>query len=185
MKLQPLLEGKWIVKNLDGKEKRFSDYDSPEAQAWRTSHTKKSEPGLGTKAWQKLYYHEPKKPKKPTLDEIYSKVEMAVGESFPDGDPLDRLGRWMREHDLTMDDIDRAFKKNAKQTYHQYLGDMWEGMAQDAFHDAYTQYHKHGEVDDDYGPYWYMSKEGPKLRDNPWLTRAEQEKARKDMAGRY
>ena len=37
MKLQQLLEGMWIVKNRDGKEKRFKDDNSPEARAWAAS----------------------------------------------------------------------------------------------------------------------------------------------------
>jgi hypothetical protein len=183
MKLQNLLEGMWVIKNLDGKEKRFKDDQSASAIEWKNSHTPKTQRQLDAereKYWRDL--DKAAKVKKPTLDEIYSRVETEVGNSFPDGDPIDRLRDWMRKFEVTMDDIDRAFKKNAKSDFHTYLGNMWEGMAQDAFHDAYTEYHKHGrEPDDGYNPYWSMGKNGPELHDNPWLTREQQKKARKDL----
>lgn len=37
MKVQDLFEGTWVIKNKDGKEKRFKDDTSPEAKAWASS----------------------------------------------------------------------------------------------------------------------------------------------------
>jgi hypothetical protein len=44
MKIKELLsEGMWVVKNKDGKERRFKDSNSPDARAWAASFSKKPE----------------------------------------------------------------------------------------------------------------------------------------------
>jgi hypothetical protein len=178
MKLRPLLEGMWVIKNIDGKEKRFKDDRSEAAIAWAQSRSPKTKSEL-KKELQAL------RPKKPPLDEIYDKVSNAIGDSFPDGDPIDYFGNWLRKNELTMDDVDRAFKKREKRTYYQYLGDMWEDIARSAFIDAHKAYHKYGREPEEHSNFWHMGKNGPELNDNHWLTRDEQTKARKGMADRY
>lgn len=51
MKIQELFEGSFVVKNKDGKEKRFKDADSVEAKAFKVSSTKKASPEKYSKQW--------------------------------------------------------------------------------------------------------------------------------------
>jgi len=199
MKIQELLEarepvkGNWKIQNLNGVMKTFKDPESSEARAWMRNRDMPVDKEAVKRA--KEYERQERANAKAerdatkiqvTLDEIYRRVEDAIGMGFPDGDPIDHFGRWLEKNNATMADVDRAYKKYHKKTYYQYLGDMWEGMARDAFHDAWHSYHKHGKVvDNDHSVYWRMDKDGPKLNDNPWLSQAEQAKSRKDMADRY
>jgi hypothetical protein len=51
MKLHDLVEGitgKWVIKNKDGKERRFKDKNSKEAQEWMNSSTPKKIPKVPT-----------------------------------------------------------------------------------------------------------------------------------------
>lgn len=141
------------VASLDGVYKRFKSLDDPAAQEWKQTVANKPK--------------EPKVPKAPvkklTLRDVYDRVETAIGNSFPDGDPIDHFGPWLEKNKLTMDHVDRAFRKFAKTSYNQYLVDMWDSTAGDAIHDA-----KNGHVDH-YSPYYDVAADGvitPKA--NPW-----------------
>lgn len=73
------------------------------------------------------------RPKKPTLDQIWQKVEHAISNYFPDGDPTDYLGPYMDRNNLTWDDITRACKRQG----YKDLWDYWNTLAQDIENDAY------------------------------------------------
>jgi hypothetical protein len=73
------------------------------------------------------------KPKKPTLDQIWQKVEHAISNYFPDGDPTDYLGPYMQKTGINWDDITRAAKKNG----YKDLWDYWNTLTQDIENDAY------------------------------------------------
>lgn len=178
MKLQPLLEGMWVIKNLDGKEKRFKNDQSPEAIAWKNSRNPEKIPS------RRSFVNKVVKSimAKPTLDEIYHYVSNIIGDIFPDGDPIDRMGPWMQRHRISMEDVDKAFKKHEKKTMYHYLGDGWEDIAQQAYREAFDKYHKHGkDVKPEYSNFWHMGKDGPVLSQNPWLTSEQQAKRRKNL----
>lgn len=80
------------------------------------------------------------KPKKPTLDQIWQRVEHAISNYFPDGDPTDYLNPYMERNNLTWDDITRAAKKNG----YKDLWDYWNTLAQDIENDAYADWHISG-----------------------------------------
>jgi hypothetical protein len=80
------------------------------------------------------------KPKKPTLDQIWQRVEHAISNYFPDGDPTDYLNPYMERNNLTWDDITRATKRNG----YKDLWDYWNTLAQDIENDAYADWHISG-----------------------------------------
>lgn len=80
------------------------------------------------------------KPKKPTLDQIWQKIEHAISNYFPDGDPTDYLAPYMERNNLSWDDITRAAKKNG----YKDLWDYWNTLAQDIENDAYYDWHATG-----------------------------------------
>lgn len=73
------------------------------------------------------------KPVKPSSDEIWRRVEHAISNFFPDGDPTDYLNPYMQKNNLTWDDITRAAKKNG----YKDLWDYWNTLTQDIENDAY------------------------------------------------
>ena len=80
------------------------------------------------------------KPKKPTLDQIWQKIEHAISNYFPDGDPTDYLNPYMQKTGITWDDITRACKKQG----YSDLWDYWNTLAQDIENDAYYDWHATG-----------------------------------------
>jgi hypothetical protein len=107
-----------------------------------------------------------KKNNHPSLEEIWQEAETAIGNAFPDGDPIDALGPWMRKHGVTMDELNLATKKNGmgrgkgKKDYgfYDYLADMHEDFAQSSLHDA-----KQGHYGETYDDQWFA-------RPNPWKS---------------
>lgn len=99
-----------------------------------------------------------------TADQIYRHVCDLIGETFPDGDPSDSVAPWLRQHGLTMADVDKAFKKNGKTDMYGYIASMWDELAADALHDA-----NNGHVDDN-SPYYQTGSKGEVIRKNrnPW-----------------
>lgn len=166
MKVNELMEGKWVAKSKDGKERRFKNL--ADAEHWRNNYSKDILPAKdrfksvgdyldwADKEEEKL--KQQRAALKPKAGEIWSKFQQAVGDSFPDGDPFDRMGPWMRQHDLTMHDLDAAVAEfNGKnETAHSYLAQMWDDHAGDAEHDALQG--AHGDTYDDQ---WFN-------RGNPW-----------------
>lgn len=110
------------------------------------------------------------KPKKDNeyYSKIWNKVESAISNSFPDGDPIDYLIPWMRRNDIEMKDIDIAARKHSgSKSYNDYLADMWDDLAADAMADA-----AHGHTDE-HSPYFDMEDGKPVMRQNPWTSSTE------------
>ena len=112
-----------------------------------------------------------KRTPKPSLEEIYHKAIDIIGDTFPDGDPIDHLGPWLDKHKVDFDRVDLAFKKfegrGKKKSYgmYDYLADMWKQMAADRIYDA-----KNGHVDQN-SPYYYVEDDGTiKPKQNPWRS---------------
>lgn len=165
MKVKDLMEGRWVTKSLDGKVRRFKDL--ADAEYWRknisTHVTPAKEKGLTVKAYldaldaEEAKVRAEREANKPKLGEIWSKFVQAVGDSFPDGDPFDRIGPWMQQHGLTIDDLDRAVADSSDhRTAHDYLASMWDDYSRDAEHDAIMG--AHGQTYDDQ---WFQHP-------NPW-----------------
>jgi hypothetical protein len=112
---------KYIVRSMDGVERGYSDPNSIGAQNWKDSYQRKEKP------------FKPEKLKKPTLDQIWQKVEHAISNYFPDGDPTDYLNPYMQKTGINWDDITRAAKKNG----YKDLWDYWNTLTQDIENDAY------------------------------------------------
>lgn len=74
-----------------------------------------------------------KKPSKPSSDVVWRKIEDAIGNSFPDGDPYDMLWPWLERNGLNNDDVVRAAKKHG----YKDLWDYWNTLTQDVENDAY------------------------------------------------
>ena len=183
-------KGKWNIQNMSGVMKTFVSADSNDARAWmRERGTEKMIWDKSTSKWMddpKIADREIKKqdrewarerreedrankPKKVTnveLDTIYHKVEDAVGQSFPDGDPIDHFSGWLRKNGFTMDDVDAAFKKNTKSTYYQYLANMWDDHAGDRIADAKNNVKRGGTPDD--SPFYKVEDGKVNATDNPW-----------------
>mgnify|MGYP001318642400 CR=1 FL=1 len=117
-------------------------------------------------------YQKSLKPKKPSDLELWQKVETAISNSFPDGDPIDHLPRG-----VDMDDIDRAVAKFAgsrgkgKKKYglYDYLADMWDDFQGDAVHDANEDL-KRGNAPREHSVFFHYDDEANKIvkERNPW-----------------
>ena len=115
-------------------------------------------------------------PAKLSSEQIWNKVETVIGNTFPDGDPIDHLIPWMEKTKVTMDQINAAVKKHAKaKDMYAYLADMWDDMASDAMHDANMMLNK-GKIPD-HNPFvdiinkdhhGFTGKEKAVKRPNPW-----------------
>lgn len=88
---------------------------------------------------------------KPKSSEIWNKFQTAVGDAFPDGDPIGRMAHWMNQNNLTMDDIDAAVREYADVDAYTYLQNMWDDHAADAEHDA-----MHGHYGQTYDDQWFQ-----------------------------
>jgi hypothetical protein len=99
-----------------------------------------------------------------STEEIFKQVETSVGNSFPDGDPIDHLIPWMEKNSVTMDQIDAAVKKHAKpaKSMYGYLAIMWDDTSSDAMHDA-----QNGHIDSN-SPFYRMENDKPVKNPNPW-----------------
>jgi hypothetical protein len=113
----------------------------------------------------------PAREKKPEVDlqKVYNIVIGAIGDSFPDGDPIDHFAGPLRRMGVpeysVMDYADKAMKKHGgkseKKGVYAYLGDMWDDMAGDAMYDAKNG----GEARE---PFVRMENDKPVKQDNPW-----------------
>ncbi len=116
---------KYVVRSKDGVERGYSDPNSIGAQNWRDSYQRKEKP------------FKPEKIKKPSLDSIWQRVEHAISNYFPDGDPTDYLNPYMQKTGINWDDITRAAKKQG----YKDLWDYWNTLAQDIENDQYSDWH--------------------------------------------
>lgn len=53
---ESLTEGMWVIKNKDGKEKRFKDMDSAAAKAWKASSSPQKEPKVKVEKYSNEYW---------------------------------------------------------------------------------------------------------------------------------
>lgn len=189
-----LVEGTWKIQNLDGNYKSFKDDQSPEAKAWMSNR------GLNTQKWDGTKWYavappapkrnwwddEPKKPAKPKLNlqAVYNKVIDAIGNSFPDGDPIDTIAPWLERQGVDRykvgETIEKAMKKHGhgeeKKGMYAYLASMWEEHALDVVFDAKNSPESEEPGDTNF---YYRDERGRVImHDNPWLTHDEQKKIR-------
>lgn len=100
--------------------------------------------------------------------EIWNKVQTVIGNSFPDGDPIDHLIPWMKKTGVTMDQIDAAARKiqKAKGMY-VYLAQMWDDMQGSAVFDANNAIKNNERVNDN-SVFFYFDGEKIVKNQNPW-----------------
>lgn len=101
MKVQDLIAEAWVLKNLDGKTKRFKNDQSSEAREWVKS--KNPEKQETEKQREKRYEKEDRKDeaeragKNVDVEELFNKWETAIGDEFPDGDGVAQTIRWAKK----------------------------------------------------------------------------------------
>lgn len=111
--------------------------------------------------------------KKMSTHDIHWKVTELIGSSFPDGDPIDSIGPWMKKNDVSMDEINAAFDKEERRFFkdgmYGYLSSKWDDMADDAVCDANASA-KSGERFDMNSNFYTVDKKDKKItkRNNPW-----------------
>jgi len=185
MKITELLEGRgsgietWPVTNMMGHVKNFRKIDGwwehpTEVQRWMKSHDipqsreDKAEERRRQREWDDIDRQERReqrekaaaaKKARTDYNAIVAAGEEAIGNAFPDGDPIDHFGPWLEKRGLDMSDADAAFKKIHKKGFYDYLADMWDDHAADRIHDA----QHHGTHGDDYSGEWFAG-------DNPWRS---------------
>jgi hypothetical protein len=183
-------KGAWKIQNLSGVMKTFKDDESADARAWMRNR------GDAKQVWDGRHWTvDPKKQERedkkadreqarwereeraaergPKIDlkAVYDKVMDAIGNTFPDGDPIDHLipalrKMGVREYDVG-DAIEKAMKKHGrgveKKGMYDYMAVMWDEMARDAMYDA-----KNGHEARE--PFVRMEDGKPVLQDNPWKS---------------
>ena len=185
-------KGAWKIQNLRGVMKNFKDAESTDAKAWMKNRGDAKQVWDKTAGWQQnpkqadrelkkqqrqwerddreeARANKPKKRSAEELSAIYRKVEDAIGNSWPDGDPADSFSGYLNRNNYTMDDVDAAFKKHAKTTYYKYLENMWRDMAADAMHDA-KEAIKRGQKPERSPYYDIINGDSVELNSNPWKS---------------
>lgn len=106
------------------------------------------------------------KPKRVLQSAIWDEVETAIGASFPDGDPIDHLYRWMDRNKITIEQIDRAVNRYAKvkNGMYGYLAMLWSDRQADELADA-----KVG-VPYENNAFWFIQDGKVVPHDNPWSS---------------
>lgn len=183
-------KGSWKIQNMGGILKNFKDAESPEARAWMKNRTgdegskwnkergawegsareRKEDREQGQRQRQRDADREDHKPKKTSaagLDKLYQKAEDYIGQSFPDGDPMDYIAPYMRTNGYQTGDLDLAYKKNVKMDFYKYLATTWKEHAADRVYDAREQL-KQGKEPSDGHPFFTI-KDGKVIAlENPW-----------------
>lgn len=145
----------WSVMNKRGQSKKFAKMDGwwekPEAvKAWQQASTDpKEDRRLDREAAtrQKGYERaERALAKKPVIDlkAVYDKAIQVIGNTFPDGDPIDTMIPWLERRGVQDyqigETIDAAFKKHGhgaeKNGMYSYMANMWDEMSADVLQDA-------------------------------------------------
>lgn len=187
-------KGSWKIQNLNGVMKTFKDDESPDARAWmrnrgdatqiwdKTSGRWIMDPKKQEREDRKAdreaakWDREDRKAERDAkpgagidLKKVYDIVMDAIGNSFPDGDPIDHYVRPIQRLGVKEfhvgDVVEMALKKHGrgveKKGVHAYLAQMWDDMAGDAMHDAKAG-HEARE------PFVRMEDGKPVKQDNPW-----------------
>lgn len=73
-----------------------------------------------------------------TQFQIWENTMVAVGATFPDGEPIDQMYSWMQEHNVTMEQVDKSVNRyeRVKHGLSGYMKEMWDGAQSDAMADA-------------------------------------------------
>lgn len=154
MKISDLIEARgqgvehWTVHNMSGVAKKFKKIDGfwehpVEVKNWMKSHgdpkynaQMEREARKREREYEKADREEAKrnKPPKVDLDLVWQKFQTVVGDSFPDGDPIDGMTPWFKKtYNLEYDwgkYLDQAAAKHGfKNGYTDYLA---------TFHDEYS-----------------------------------------------
>lgn len=116
----------------------------------------------------------PKTPKarltKAKMDDfkIFNEVSYMAADSFPHGDPFDKVVPWLKKNGLEMSDVDAAFKKQTKKNFYGWLAQTWEDAAQDAIADAKMSLKQNKNPDQ--SDFYYFDQQNNKIipEDNPW-----------------
>lgn len=212
MKVSQLLEatkGNWKISNLMGVDKTFKSEESPEARAWMRNKGPANQSWNGTE-WveKKTNFGKPKDlsakwarddakyerqrerertGKHLTHDDyadIYNVWMDAVGDSFPDGDPMDRIADYIKrnfpEVDTyhTTDLVDKALRKighgDERKGHYYNMERQWEGHALDTLFDINTMVERGktlGQAIDDasMGNTFFRTEKGNLvMNENPW-----------------
>ena len=103
---------------------------------------------------------------KMTQADMWMRVDLAIGQSFPDGDPIDDLGPWMERHNVSIEQIDRAVNRFAKikTGMYGYLAMLWNDRQADEMADA-----KVG-VPYENNAFWFIQDGKVVPYDNPWSS---------------
>jgi len=114
----------------------------------------------------------PPKPKKPTSSEIYNKVVTVIGNTFPDGDPIDWLIPYMKRTGVTREEIDAAVRKHAlikRGGLYTYLASMWDDFQGDTISDAKAALADKRMRDvDEHSPFYNVIDGKIEPTENPW-----------------
>lgn len=99
---------------------------------------------------------------------VFNKVETVIGNTFPDGDPIDHLIPWMEKTGVTMDQINAAVKKHGKaKDMYAYLAGMWDDSQSGAVYDAEMAVKKN-EKPQEPSVFFYFDGEKIVKNSNPW-----------------
>lgn len=172
------------IHNMAGQPKKFRQIDGvwekpSEAKAWMKSHDNPRadrEIAKAAKAREKEDKAWSALDKKPTVDlaAVYRKVIDVIGNSFPDGDPIDSMIPYLKKIGVkdwdAGDTINAAMKKHGhgveKKGMYAYMASMWKEMAQDALYDAKTVMDKTGKEHD--SPFLTYKDGKPVVKPSPY-----------------
>lgn len=182
--LREAVKGSWTVHNMSGSPKKFADAHSDAARAWARSHGPTEEERKRwdreeaklTKArekedriWDMAMNKKPRVPTKKEYLDMYNFAIDALGNSFPDGDPIDAVGPYLEKRKWNMDDLDKAFKmyggSSEKKGMYSYLADMWADQQESHLYDVKN----HPELADENSVFFYVDNNGKVIpHRNPW-----------------
>lgn len=160
MKVQDLFEG------------RYEDRWAKEKAAANRARAQAEKQKVELERASKKIASKPPKPKKPTSDEIYQRVENAVNASFADGDPIDHLIPYMERNGLTMEDIDRAVRKHEglkRGGLYTWLAGMWDDFQADTISDVRSALKSKRKPDLQWeGKFFTIEGDKVEPTENPW-----------------
>lgn len=190
-------KGSWKIQNLNGVMKTFKDSEQADARAWMKNRGDASQIWDKTTGrwienpkkvdrelkkadrevakWDRLDRAEEKARTNPKVDlqAIYNKVMDAVGNTFPDGDPIDHLIQPLKRMGVPEysigEYIDKALKKHGhgteKKGMYAYMAIMWDEMTKDAMYDAKNAAKKGEKYS---SPFVDYDGATPEPKSNPW-----------------